>query len=113
MKKTFAIIIIIFPWKLRRFILIKIWKYKIHPTAKIGFSYIYPVYLEMGPKSKIGHFNVAIHLEKLIIGENSSISRPMDGLTAREKYIPDPFYSSGRITKQMLPRILLGIRNKE
>lgn len=75
MKKTFAIIIIIFPWKLRRFILIKIWKYKIHPTAKIGFSYIYPVYLEMGPKSKIGHFNVAIHLEKLIIGENSSISR--------------------------------------
>ena len=74
-KKILGFLIIFFPWKLRRLLLIKIWKYKIHPTSKIGFSYIFPRYLEMHEKSKIGHLNVAIHLEKVILGKNSSIGR--------------------------------------
>ena len=69
------LILLLFPWSLRRKILIKKFGYKIHPTAHIGLSYIYPKYLEMAAGASIGHFNVAIHLDKIVIGENSSIGR--------------------------------------
>ena len=69
------LLLLILPWKIRRIILIKKYHYKIHPTAYIGLSYIYPKYLEMEEGSSIGHFNVAIHLEKMVIGKNSSVGR--------------------------------------
>ena len=69
------LILLLFPWSLRRKILIKKFGYKIHPTAHIGLSYIYPKYLEMAAGASIEHFNVAIHLDKIVIGENSSIGR--------------------------------------
>jgi len=68
-------IIILIPWKIRRFLLIKFWKYDIHPTARIGLSYIYPRHLVMKAGSAIGHLNVAIHLDKIEMGENVSIGR--------------------------------------
>ena len=49
--------------------------YKIHPSAHIGLSYIYPKYLEMGEGATIDHLNVAIHLDKMVLGKNSSIGR--------------------------------------
>lgn len=69
------IIIIFLPWKIRRKILNSFYKYKISATAKIGFSYVYPQYLEMHDGAKIEHLNIAIHLDKLIIKKNSIISR--------------------------------------
>lgn len=69
------LLLLFFPWSLRRKILIKKYGYKIHPTAHIGLSYIYPKYLEMDAGSSIGHFNVAIHLDKVVVGENSSVVR--------------------------------------
>ncbi|MDO6810409.1 acyltransferase [Zobellia galactanivorans] len=75
MKKILAIVIVVFPWKLRRFLLIKIWKYKIHPTARIGLAYVYPRYLEMEKGTRIQHFTVAVHLDALIMKENASINR--------------------------------------
>lgn len=74
--KTFIKFIIIFlPWKIKRIILQKFFNYNIHPNARIGFSFIYPQYLEMKEGSIIGDFNVAIHLDKMIIGEKSTIGR--------------------------------------
>jgi len=75
MKKILSLIIVVFPWKLKRFLLIKIWKYEIHPAAKIGLAYIFPKHLKMAKGSKIGHFTVAIHLDLLTMEENASISR--------------------------------------
>jgi acetyltransferase-like isoleucine patch superfamily enzyme len=75
MKKILSFIIIFFPWRLRRLLLVKIWKYKIHTTAKIGLSYIYPRHLIMEAGSKINHFNIAIHLDKMEMGENATIVR--------------------------------------
>lgn len=49
--------------------------YKIHPTAHIGFSYVYPRYLEMGEGAYIDHLTVAIHLDKVVLGKNSHIGR--------------------------------------
>ena len=40
MKKLLSFFVLFFPWKLKRFLLINIWKYEIHPKAKIGLSYI-------------------------------------------------------------------------
>ena len=66
---------VVLPWPLKRFILVKFFKYEIHPSAKIGFSWIYPQKLIMDANSQFGHFNVAIHLDKIIIGEHSSVAR--------------------------------------
>lgn len=75
MKKLINLLIVLLPWKLRRIILVKCYHYEIDPTAKIGLSYIYPQYLEMKENCLIGHFNVGIHLDKIIIGSYSHIGR--------------------------------------
>ena len=75
MKKIINVIIIFLPWKIRRFILNHFYHYQIHPTAHIGFSYIYPVRLIMAEGAKIGHLNVAIHLEMIQMDKNCSISQ--------------------------------------
>lgn len=49
--------------------------YKIHPKAYIGFSYIFPDKLTMGKNSYIGHFNTAVNLDEIIIGEEVSVAR--------------------------------------
>ena len=58
MKKLLSFFVLFFPWKLKRFLLINIWKYEIHPKAKIGLSYIYPEHLIMEEGAYIGHLNV-------------------------------------------------------
>ena len=61
------VMIVFLPWKVRRIILNKCWGYDIHPKAHIGLSYIYPKFLKMDEGARIGHLNVAIHLERIII----------------------------------------------
>lgn len=75
MKKIINILIIFLPWKIRRYILNRFYHFQIHPKARIGFSYIYPKQLIMGEGTKIGHLNVAIHLELIQMDKNSSISQ--------------------------------------
>lgn len=75
MKKILSLVIVILPWRLKRFLLIKIWKYDIAPSAKIGLAYVFPKYLKMEKGCKIGHFTVAIHLDLLLMQENATISR--------------------------------------
>lgn len=47
MKILLNCLIVFLPWKLRRWVLNKFFHYQIHPTAKIGFSYVYPKHLIM------------------------------------------------------------------
>ena len=75
MKKLINLLIIFLPWKIRRYILNKFYNYRIHPTAHIGFSYIYPEKLIMGEGATIGHLNVAIHLELIQMDKNCTISQ--------------------------------------
>ena len=75
MKRIINILIIFLPWSIRRFILVHFYHYEIHPKARIGFSYIYPKKLIMGEGARIGHLNVAIHLEMIQMEKNSSISQ--------------------------------------
>lgn len=69
------IITVLLPWPLKRFILVRFFKYEIHPSAKIGLSWIYPKKLIMCADSQIGHFNVAVHLDLVSIGKQSSMAR--------------------------------------
>lgn len=75
------------PWPLRRFVLRKFFGYELHPGARIGMAWVYPAKLIMEENSRIDHFTVAIHLDKLHIGKNSSIGRSnwITGLSVNTK----------------------------
>lgn len=69
------ILTFLLPWPIKRLVLVTFFKYEIHPTARIGLSWIYPRKLMMDPDSSIGHFNVAVHLDLISLGNDSSIAR--------------------------------------
>lgn len=69
------LIICVLPWKLKRWLLIKIFDFEIHNTAKIGLAWVYPSKLIMKENSRIEHFTVALHLDILELSQRSSIGR--------------------------------------
>jgi len=74
-KNIVGFIAIFLPWRIKRWVFVYFWKYDIHPTAYIGLAWIYPKQLIMGEKSRIDHFTVAIHLDKLELSSSSFIGR--------------------------------------
>lgn len=75
MRLILKVIIIVIPWTLKRRLLIKFFGYDLHKNSKIGLSYVYPEKLVMNEGAEIGHFNVAVNLEAIIMGKHSSIVR--------------------------------------
>jgi acetyltransferase-like isoleucine patch superfamily enzyme len=73
--KLLKIISFFFPWFLRRRLLNRWFGYKIHADARIGFAWVFPKELILAANSKIDHFNVAIHLNKIELGPKATISR--------------------------------------
>lgn len=69
------IITCLLPWPLRRRALNSWFGFEIHSTALIGLSWVFPKKLIMQAGARIGHFNIAIHLETIVMGENSIIER--------------------------------------
>lgn len=75
MKFLFRLIIAISPWRLRRFILNTLFGYEIDSTARMGWAWVYPKKLKMGPGASIGHGTVVKGLEELVMEENALIGR--------------------------------------
>ena len=73
MKKLLSLAVLLFPWRIRRLLLIKLMRYDIHPTARIGWSWICPDRLEMGAGSRVGHLTVCKGLALLKMGEQSRL----------------------------------------
>jgi len=73
MRILVSVIGFILPWQLRRRILIALFGYKIHSSARIGFSIIFPKRLEMGEGARIGNLTVCKGISLLRMGEKSSI----------------------------------------
>lgn len=69
------IVSFLLPWSLRRRALNKWFGFNIHPSARIGIAWVFPRYLVMAANSKIDHFTVAIHLDKIEMATNSKIGR--------------------------------------
>ena len=73
MKKIFALLILFFPWKIRRFIYQKVFGYQIHSTSYIGFSIIFPNELVMGEHTSIGSLNVCKNIKKVQLDSYATI----------------------------------------
>ena len=68
-------ITLLLPWFLRRRVLNYWFGFDIHPTAHIGWAWIFPKSLIMRAGSSIDHFTVAIHLDSIQLEEHASIGR--------------------------------------
>ena len=71
----FRLCVVLLPWFLRRRVLQWVYGYQIHPTARIGCSWIFPRQLLLREHASIGHANVAIHLERIELGAHARIDR--------------------------------------
>ncbi len=73
MRKIVALLLMIFPWGLRRRLLVALMGYEIHSTARIGLSWICPERLEMAAGARIGHLTMCKGLSLLKMGEESRL----------------------------------------
>lgn len=64
---------VVLPWPLRRWVLTRCFGYELHPTSRIGLSWVFPSHLELGADTRIGHLTVAKNLDLIRLGEFSSI----------------------------------------
>lgn len=68
------ILLWIFPWAIRRKLLIKIFGFDIHPSARIGKSIIMAKHLKMDAKSRIHNLVFCKCIDRLEMGEDSGIA---------------------------------------
>jgi len=74
MKKILLQLVIMpLPWSIRRFLLEKLFGFKIHKSAKIGKSIILTKFLEMHENSRIHNFVLCKKIDKLVMKEDSGI----------------------------------------
>ncbi len=73
MKQIVTAILLVVPWGVRRHILVVLFGYKIHPTARIGFSIICPERLEMDQRARIGSLTMCKGISLLKMGAESYI----------------------------------------
>jgi serine acetyltransferase len=72
----FKLLVALLPfWPLKRLILIRFFRYHIHPQASIGYSFIFPMTLHMDKNARIGHASVCKGISILWMGRDSSIGR--------------------------------------
>ncbi len=70
-----ALLLLFFPWFIRRRLLVWIFGYEIHPTARIGFSIVAVDKFTIGENSWIGQFNFIYNLDLLEMKRESVIGR--------------------------------------
>jgi hypothetical protein len=63
------------PWPLKRFLLQRLYGYRLDSSARIGLAWIYPRHLSMAAGSRINSLTVAVNLDRLQLGERSTIGR--------------------------------------
>lgn len=69
-----SLVAMFLPWPLRRFVLVHMFGYVIHKTARIGYSLICPMHLEMGAGSRIGHLTFCkLGVELVRLGEHAIV----------------------------------------
>jgi acetyltransferase-like isoleucine patch superfamily enzyme len=75
MRLLLKLFITLLPWPLRRRLLNRCFGYAIDAEARIGLAWVYPTRLVMAAGSRIGHLTVAVNLDRIELGPNSSIHR--------------------------------------
>ena len=75
MRRLLQFLLLLLPWSLRRRALAVAFGYQLDPSARIGWAWIDPVRLVMGPGSSIGHLTVCKGLSLLSLGAHAQIGR--------------------------------------
>jgi acetyltransferase-like isoleucine patch superfamily enzyme len=75
MRNVLRLLLLLLPWSLRRRALHSLFGYRIDATARIGWAWIWPQHLVMGPGSRIGHLSFCKGLSRLELGPHASIGR--------------------------------------
>ena len=73
MSKLLSLLIIPMPWFVKRRVYKLFFNYELHPTSRIGLSWILVDKLSLGQSAKIGSLNVIKGLNQLQMAESSSI----------------------------------------
>jgi acetyltransferase-like isoleucine patch superfamily enzyme len=69
MKILLQLFLFLFPWKIRRFVLVKFLKYQISPKAKIGYSIILAKKMIMKDSSRIGNLTFCTRIDLLQLND--------------------------------------------
>ncbi|MDQ6940186.1 MAG: acyltransferase [Verrucomicrobiota bacterium] len=75
MKKLLGFLSLLLPWSIRRSFLEKQFGFSIHPTARIGFAWIFPERLVMEANSSIGYLTLCKNISLLHLGEHVIVGR--------------------------------------
>jgi acetyltransferase-like isoleucine patch superfamily enzyme len=75
MRTLIAALTLLLPWPLRRFLLVRFWGYKIHPTSRIGLAWVFPKHLCLEAHAQISHLTLCKGLDRLHLKEYASIGR--------------------------------------
>lgn len=68
-------ILVLLPWALRRRLLVWCFGYRLDPSSRIGFSWVFPDHLEMGPGAWIGHLNMVKGMATMRMAAGSNIGK--------------------------------------
>lgn len=74
LRKLFMAMTVLLPWTLRRKVLERWFGYRLHPTSRIGLSWVFPDKLVMEAHARIGNLNVCKGLNLIHLGEHAIIS---------------------------------------
>jgi len=88
MSNFLSFLVIFFPWRLKRYILVTLLDYEIDKTAYIGFSLVDVGKLKMGKNSSIGHLNIIRSMLTIDMRENASIGN-LNWITGVASYVPN------------------------
>ncbi|MBV9007921.1 MAG: acyltransferase [Verrucomicrobia bacterium] len=75
MKRLLMLLAVLLPWSLRRAFLQQQFGFQIHPSARIGFAFIFPCRLIMEEGTSIGDLTVAKNLDLLHLKAHATIGR--------------------------------------
>lgn len=72
-RKLLLLLIAILPWTIKRYLLVKILGHSIHPTARIGVSFMDVGHIVMGEGARIGSLNCFRGPGQVFLGKNALI----------------------------------------
>lgn len=73
MKKLFQLLLVLLPWSLRRPLLVRWFNFELHPTSRVGLSWVFPDRLVLGPHARIGNLTMVKGLALVHVGEHGII----------------------------------------
>lgn len=72
-RSLLKVAVMLMPWPLRRRVLTRLFRYDLHPTSRIGCSWIFPKHLKLGEHARIGHLNFSKGLDLIALDAHATI----------------------------------------